>query len=72
MLDEPHAELLYTLIEPTTVDIRCSPTRNATPRVVKCRRCRMHPAPVTNRLRLVREEHQKGWGRTAPLGNIAK
>ena len=60
MLGEPHAELLYTLIEPTTVDIRCSPTRNATPRVVKCRRCHMHPAPVTSRLCLVREEHQKG------------
>ena len=60
MLDEPLAELLYTLIEPITVDIRCSPTRNATPRVAKCRRCRIHPVPVTNRLRLVRDAHQKG------------
>ena len=36
-LEESRAELLYTLTEPATVDIRHNPTRNATPRVVKCR-----------------------------------
>ena len=35
--DEPRAELLYKLTEPTTVDIPYNPRRNATPRVAKRR-----------------------------------